>query len=365
MKAFSYNPNRFRHADIRELDTWLALYRLINPNVSFIDRTGCIRLPVKTAVPAHLTMPKYDPDFNIGYEDCCQQQVIALLQAQDKLDKPLRILYSGGIDSSLIVVSFIKQLGMKETEKRIQLVMSWDSIEENPWLWEKVLRNSRINIVPGELHDSDWDRDRILVGGEFNDQLMGSDIYKDLVRWRGNKILKTRWRPSLINEYCLHKGMDKVQSDTWTAVLSKQCQQAPVPVESFADFWWWINFSCKWNAVYFRLLMHVRNHDIIDQGYLEKYYCQFYGNESFQKWSMVDRTHKHQDTWLSYKWYAKRLICNFLGDDTFMNKVKRGSLWTLLSYKHPSAMIDDQYGFHQDVDIAAVYDQENFINHVE
>jgi hypothetical protein len=359
MKVFSYNPNRFRNSGRDDIDRWLSLYNMINTNVSFLDRTGHIVMPFNTAVPAQLQMPVVDRDFSKSYELCCQEQVQNLMESQDRLDVPIHLLYSGGIDSSLILTSFIKQLGLANTEKRIRIIMSVDSIEENPWMWEKIIRRSDLKIIPGESHATNWSTNRILVGGEFNDQLMGSDVYKDLVRWKGNEILDKKWNENLFYEYHLYKGLTDAHARHWAVLFSNHIASCTLEISTVADAWWWINFSCKWSAVYFRLLMHVYNNEIINQEYLDQYYCQFYGSPDFQKWSMTNRTHKHKGTWLSYKWHAKQLVCDFLQDNSFMSKVKRGSLWTLLSYKNPAILIDDQYKYHFDIDINAMHNEEN------
>jgi hypothetical protein len=364
--AFYFNPNCFRVINLSDVERWLTLYKIINTGVCFLDRTGHIKLPVKTSSPQHLMLPNYNNNFTLSYEDCCQLQVKTLLKTQEQLDVPIRILYSGGIDSSLIVSSFIKELGMVQTEKRVQLVMSVDSIEENPCMWNKILRKSNIRILPGEDHVHDWNCERILVGGEFNDQLMGSDVYSSLVRWKGDSILDTPWNDTIITEYLLHKGLDAENAEFFTNLFVEHLHQAPCSVESVADWWWWINFSCKWHSVYFRLLSQVDNHKIIDAQYLQTYYCQFYGSEEFQLWSMKDRVHKHKGTWFSYKWHPRELVCKFMNDNSYAFKMKRSSLQNLLRYRPSADIIDDDYCYHYNIDALDWYTTNNsFLSNIK
>lgn len=345
--AYFYNANKFKEGG-DDVKLFSELFNIINFNVSFIDRTDTIKLPIRTAVAPQLVMPAYDPTFSLTYEECCQEQVRSILERQEQLDVPIRLLYSGGIDSSLILASFIKELGIANAEKRIQLVLSTDSIEENPWMWEKIIRRSNFEFLNGENHATDWGTDRILVGGEFNDQLLGSDIYRTMFQWKSGDILNQPWTESLITEYCVYKGLPIKQAEAWTDIFTKLLRAAPCPVETVADWWWWINFSCKWASVYFRILIYAINHRTINQQYLDTYYCQFYGSESFQKWSMVDRVHKHQGSFITYKWHARELVANFLGGDEYKSKVKRGSLWKLLGYKKGAEVIDNGYSYHLD-----------------
>ena len=118
--AYCYNPNRFRKAQGDDWQSWLSLFDVISSNVTFIDRTANIINPIRSTIPNFLAMPAYDPGFAMTYEECCQSAAQRLLALQESLDVPIRILYSGGIDSSLVLTSFINQLGQQAAERRIQ-----------------------------------------------------------------------------------------------------------------------------------------------------------------------------------------------------------------------------------------------------
>ena len=355
--AISYNPNRFATLKGEDSRRWLTLFNITNYNVTFADRTGNIVNPIRTSVPSRLAMPAYDPNFTMTYEQCCQARVREILAKQQQLDVPIRLMYSGGIDSSLVLVSFIKEIGLAETEKRLQLVLSIESIEENPWMWERVLRRSKFKMINGEAHGGDWGRDRILIGGEFNDQLLGADGYRDLVQWRGDQILKQRWTESLMFEWYSKKVGDR-DGAMWTRIFSEHLRKAPCPIDTVADWWWWINFSCKWSSVYFRVIMFARDQQAITDEYLDNYYYQFYGTDHFQKWAMANREDKIKDGWMSYKWKARQLIADFCGHE-YQQKIKRNSLWRLLGYKRGAELIDDQYNFIMTVDPQQWYQPNN------
>lgn len=358
-ELYSFNPNRFRDLTGEDVRRWKTLYKLVNYNVLFIDRTDTIKIPIKAVIAPQLELPEFDPGFRKTYEECCQQQVSTLIDRQNSLNVPIRLLYSGGIDSSLILVSFIKHLGIQEAERRVQLVMTMDSIEENPWMWDRVIRNSNFEILNGEMFSDDWDTNRILVGGEFNDQLMGSDIYKDMIRWKGESILNTNWTEGLMTEYHLYKGLQQKDAVMWTRLFTEHIRKSKCSVETMADWWWWINFTCKWPSVYFRMLNFIQNPTKINQEYLDNYYCQFYGSRDFQQWTMVDRSSKHMGTLLTYKWLAKKLIADFLGGNEYLQKIKRGSLWTLLSYKSGASAITSNYEFLKTVNPTDWYNSTN------
>jgi hypothetical protein len=362
MRGFNFNPNRFTSLQGVDIDRWRALYEcsIINYATTFVDRTGNIQIPLQTATAPQMQMPTYDENFSMSYEECCQLSARRLFAQQDKLGVPIRLLYSGGIDSSMILVSLIKEVGLAEVEKRVQLVMNMDSIEENPWLWEKIIRRSRMEFLNSEENSTDWGKDRILVAGEGNDQLFGSDIYKDMARWKGDGgVLDLYWTEDLIMEYLTWKNMTPDQAETWTVLFSKLLKSAPCSVVTIADWWWWVNITCKWSCVYFRIPAVAQDPSMINQEYVDNYYYQFYNTTEHQLWSMVDREHKHKGNLLSYKYHAKELVADFLGGKEYLNKAKKGSLWRIVAYKKGVAAIDENYNFHWEVNPEDWYEPNN------
>jgi len=357
--ALMYINNRFKNLtgsdggeDIRR---WNTLFTMINPGVTFMDRTGNLKMPIRTTITPEMRIPTYDPNFSMTYEECCQARVRELLAKQEQLDVPIRLMYSGGIDSSLVLTSFIKELGQAEAEKRLQVFLSMESIEENPWMWERILRRSNFTILNGESHAGDWGKDRIMIGGECNDQVLGSDTYRNLLHWGGPGFLSKPWTETILTEYHMWRGLTQTDAEMWTQLLSDHLRRAPCVVETVADWWWWINFSCKWNFVYYRILLYARDHSHINADYMDNYYYQFYSDDNFQRWSMVDRTHKVTDTWLSYKWHARKLVADLCGDE-YNQKLKRGSLWRLLGFKPVAELLDDDFNYVMDVNAGNIDD---------
>jgi hypothetical protein len=343
-QLYAYNPNRIHLEETLDVLLWKKLYKAVNANISFIDRTGFIKLPIKTATPVNLLLPKFTPNFNLSYTDCCQLQVKSLLQKQEQIDKPIRIMYSGGIDSSMVLTSFINELGLNECAKRLEIVMSTLSIDENPAMWEKILRRSNIKLINSLEFDQSVNPNYLLVAGEFNDQLFGSAMIKPLLKWKtAEELLKPR-SLSILIEYFLWIGLEKIEAEHWGNLLHGLAENAENEIYSTWDVFWWLNFTCKWSSVYFRFLMF-NPQQSISKEYLENHYVQFFGTEEFQQWSMNDTRHKHQGTWDSYKWYPRKLVADFLKDDVYLNKVKRGSLYHVVRARQSNDAMDSNYQF--------------------
>src|SRR5690606_38195778 len=96
-------------------------------------------------------------------------------------------------------------------------------------------------------------------------------------------------------------------------LFEKLFAAAPCPVSTNADFLWWINFSLKWQSVYFRMLTYASDFVLkdIDGDFIENYFFHFYGTEDFQLWSMNNPEKKILTTWEEYKQEAKNVIYGF------------------------------------------------------
>lgn len=361
LHAYNYNPNVFSKISGPDWDRWRSLYKIINYAVSFIDRTGTVQIPINTAVPKNLQLPTYIPGYNTTYEECCYKRVVELVKLQDKFDCPIKILYSGGIDSSLILTSFIDAIGLKETAKRVTVLLDYTSILENPVLWKKWIR-PHFKIENSDQYSVSLKPGSIIISGEGNDQLFGSDIYKDVINWGGKNILYRSWSEGNIKDYFKYKNLTDDESNLWFDKFQKIVFAAKCPVETIADWWWWINFSCKWSSVFHRMMVNTQLPEQINSNYITNFYQQFYCTEDFQLWSMADRQNKHMGDYLTYKFYAKNLIVKFLGDSSYIHKVKAPSLSNITKFKKSSDIIDENYCFHYGINPMDWYNPNNSFN---
>lgn len=356
--AVTYNPNAFASASGPDWMRWRSIYHLFGYGVSFTDRTNTIVIPIKTTTPSHLELPAYDRLFTQSYADCCAKRVHELCSLQDSLGVPIKILYSGGIDSSVIITSFIATIGVVETARRVVVLMNQESIHENPALWEKFVR-PYFTVQDSDKYSAEFTRSSIIVAGEGNDQLFGSDIYKDVERWGGTEILSSPWTMDNIREYMLYKQMHHDYVELWLNLFAQLVGRADCDVTTVADWWWYINFTCKWSNVFHRMLVSAHNASDIDSSYITTFYKQFFNTVDFQQWSLHDRVHKHCGQYVNYKYHARDLICDVIQDKTYEVKIKKPSLFNITKHKHSCDVIDAEYHFHYNINPAVFYNSSN------
>jgi hypothetical protein len=361
LKLINYSPSIFnKDLDFKNLPgvaDWLSVYSFIDYSVALNDRSNNIKLPVITTIPTHLEMPEFKIT-NFSYRDCCHKKVKDLIALSEKTGKELWLMYSGGIDSTVVLASFIEVLGVEEAAKKINILMSQESIIENPIMWSKFIR-PYFKISNSKLyHRNGIDESKILVFGELNDQLFGSDILKEVSIWGGTNILNSTFTVDIGVKYLTeHCKMNTQQATLWSELLLENLKSCPRHSATVWDTFWWYNFSLKWINVYYRYLMRCNITSEITQDQIDTSYCAFFNTKDFQLWSMNNNEDKHQGTWHSYKWTGKKLVADITGDSSFINRAKKNSLPNVLMLSNPT-----NYVFENNVMVQSVDDNLSLYN---
>lgn len=337
--------NKLKDLDKKDVNLWSGIFPLTGP-ICLIDRTSYISMPFNFKVYDEFKMPTFDKTFDLSYEDCCDKRALEIIEHSEKLSKPLTIMYSGGIDSTLVLISLMKNLNQNLWRDKLKLALSADSIRENPKFYYEHIRNN-FNIISSDNLGSLLDGNSILVGGEHNDQLFGSDIIGKVYReLDGSKLLDNYTRDFMVNWF-VYKGVNTEHANRWFDLLDLQIKtKAECEIKSNFHFLWWINFCFKWQKVYFRMLSKLdRNKkDVISADFVKNYFIQFYSSTDFQLWSMQNTEQRQIADWSKYKWQAKQAIYDYNKDCEYRDyKVKIGSLYRLFVQRKSIEAIDENF----------------------
>jgi hypothetical protein len=343
-----------------DVELWRSFFDVIvSHNVPLVDRSSLITMPYNYELYQRFRMPTDLSNFNMSYEDCCNSRAEELINLSKKTGKPITVLYSGGIDSTIILISFLK-LGINLRDNVI-VAMTPDSINEFPNFYYQHVRPN-FNLISSEQFSSLFDGKRILIGGEHNDQLIGSDIIGKVNARFGTSRIHEPYENGFLKEWFLSNDMPEQYADWWQEMLFWHAKQAPCEIKSFFDLLWWLNFNFKWQSVFFRILLRVgKNYrDNINQEYVDNYFDHFYASENFQKWSMLNPHLKIKATWDTYKFHAKDLIFKFTKDPVYrQEKLKRASLWKLFVSKDTPIGITSNYEYLYKLDKDELYNPVN------
>lgn len=337
-----------------KFNAYFKLYHRVVP----VDRTETITFPIRTK--CLFPLPKMKT-FTKTYEQVCNVRARNLAARAELLDCPLYVFWSGGVDSTCVLVSFLK-CATSAQKQRIVVLLSEDSITEYPLFYQEHIRG-KLPCRSAMLFPYILGTNNLLVSGEHNDQIFGSDITAEAINRFGDAAIAGPYdRLVFLNFFEEKLGGDSETAAFYVELFERLKEAAPIPIKTNYELFWWLNFAVKWQTVYMRMLSYTakRNANKLNAKYLKDYYAPFYNTEDFQLWSMNNLNSRIKDGWRSYKWPAKEVIYEFTKDMDYLNtKIKRGSLQYLFAQNQQFNFMDDRFRFHDALGPDEFYQEQN------
>jgi hypothetical protein len=360
MKQLLYfNPYAISSPEGRtsDIEKFSAFSKIFKSRITLVDRTGTVSTPVRTK--SLFPIPTFRP-MSKTFEEICNERGTELLQRAERLGIPLYTFWSGGIDSTLVLISLLKN-ATPEQKKNMVVLMSGESIAENPnfyrdHIYGQVRRDSSVTffyLLGGDC---------LIVNGEHNDQLFGAETFGGLIERFGANMLHQPYNRDQFITYYSEKTGDPAVATFYTNLFERVRAVAPRDIVSNQDVVWWFSFAVKWQSVYFRGLAYTTpsNARRVTQAYLDERYEPFYNTDDFQLWSMNNPDKKIKDAWNTYKWPCKDIIYGFTKDAEYRNtKTKKPSLHALITRQPQFDFIDESMHFSHEMDPAEYYNPDN------
>lgn len=319
--------------DHRGPDTFSKLSSLDNFNRShtaWYSRKGANLLPFKnglTDVPG-FAMPNYNADQRRSWTEITDQRCLDLRTSH--WDRPWVIMWSGGIDSTVVVASLIKNLAQADFDN-ITIACTSLSVWENPqFYFDHIMPNFKV-VDSTDLLSEDVDSlDAYVINGESADQLFG--CVGDLLAYhQGPDVLYT----NIIHNKDLAidtiaRRTDPGFADWYYHVLVANAVSAGVPVTRLVDLIWWSAFNNAWCSTMFRFIAvtcggwkNIKN----VKSYFDKV-VPWYNSNDYQEWGMNpdNAVEKLGTSVFDYKLAAKKYIYSVNKDQYYFDyKTKIGS----------------------------------------
>jgi len=327
------------------ISKWLAR---INTDYEF-DRTNTILGPLKEKNISPI--PEFDSNFNKTFKQVCEDA------AKDIIDegKSIDIFWSGGVDSTPIVVAF---LNVCKDLKQINIVYDSGSIDEYPLFHEKYIRHITPNPIDNWIYDNVNLEDNIIVtghGGELLGQYAGmgsvmrtifdsshaeTSTLKEL-GFEESDFKTILWQDIFYANKSVFSN--PMLDEYFVEHITPQVKKSPIKIETVGDLRWWLSFSMKWQAEKMRSLKFVKkiNRDLFQN-------CKaFFSTDDFQKWAMWNYDKNLRDKLLPYKIHYKEMIYELTRDEDYYKN--KGKEWSgkrfahLRNVKNRFGAVDNKY----------------------
>lgn len=274
----------------------LAKFSRINlghPNAHYrTDRSGTIPhfldLKQTSPLPEHWHAPA-------SFADICLNQASKLTS----LGYPQTVFWSGGVDSTLIVIALL-MIGSNDPDF-LNIACTHKSIEEYPWFY-RFLKQKGIKIHVG-FTDSIYQ-----YSGITGKENLLTGHLADYIFHCGNICIR--------NDNCDWKDFYPKDIVEFIEPLVDIC---PKKITKLYDVAWWLRFTMHWQdakyAPYTSLKAKPRS--IIN----------FFDSPQWEEWSLENHGNDFAQTDpLLYKPEAKKFIIEYTGDKDYWNKMKIPSL---------------------------------------
>jgi hypothetical protein len=324
------------------------MFQVFSADVSIMDRTNSIKTPISSKIIDCCQLPEYDPAFSLDFAEVCQNRARWLLDHSKNTNRKIVVMYSGGVDSSLVLSSFIMAGTSEELKNNIIVLLTNTSINENPTFYRnQILR--KFTLESGfAFQQFSGNPKYIIVSGEGSDQLFGSVAVHRHVLQRGIGIISATPTTDLMIELIDQQVKDQNKSGRIVEIFNRVVNSAPININTVIKYYWWLNFTLKWQNVYMRGVGYsaIKFRSTVK---IEDNYFTFFHSPDFQKWVMCNSDQLIGETWASYKWKAKEVIYSVNPDANYRdNKVKFGSLGRIVQGKQLPKCIDSNGVFYDD-----------------
>ena len=281
-----------------------------------VDRTGLNKFDFE-----YDPIPEYDSQFTKTIEDLIEVRLTEIIST----NKKMYVMWSGGIDSTVIVCGLLKR-GVS-----FDILLSEESIEENKPMYETLVKTSNVKLhwmtsiytSPSQIVKDGG----MVVNGYPAEQLFGSWKFVKNFEYGA---LNDKWENHDIRDMTPIKGSDifgwNDPADLFLNYMYESIKGSPFEIRTVFDFMWWEVFNNGWQD---RKQYHLQYLDTKDLNSVA-----FYDNNDFQKWTIVNHDLKLlKDTVSeSCKWQLKDYIYDYTKDkDYLMNKYKQKPLMRNLS----------------------------------
>lgn len=302
---------------------WFTLYRaeLWPPHLN--SRVGGLDIPWdldKTVCPIPEINYHSEKRFDAVIESIAEEFILRV----GKSGRKPYVCWSGGIDSTAILVSLLKTCS-QDFLKNLTVLISKNIYQENSYFYHHFVKD-KINcqdIDEFKINSSNYNK-IIVVDGEAGNQIMGHAASYKLLYFNREDLLDQGWKT--IKDFTkLYTG----STDFHYQLIQESIEHSPLPITTVYDYFWWLGFNFKFDDVLLRKMLNYGKHLTSEQSN-DFWNCglyRFYAHDLMQQWSMLTLDVRRGTCKKTPKYEQKKYIMEFDKNPFwFANKHQEGSM---------------------------------------
>lgn len=237
------------------------------------------------------------------------------------------LYWSGGIDSTAILVSLLK-VASNDFLDRLTILHDKSSIEENVHFYYRYIDQKLKTKEISDFKITEHNYNQIIVvDGEGGNQCVGGHSIYRMCHAKQFDLLDQPW-----NSVNFDSGMLNV-SEFNLKLIKDSIEFAPVGIDTLYDFIWWSNFNFKFDDAMIRKMLAYGKHlsTTQRQQFWNSGLYRFFSQPEMQSWSLTNLTQLRETVRLDPKYIAKKYIYDF----------DHNSLW--FAYKNEQGSVPEMF----------------------
>jgi hypothetical protein len=303
LPALIYRRNEFEKGNAS------AWYTRIGKNTMFCNNTGQFDFSKPIL--------DFSKPFSESFEQVSDQRCVDLRKSH--WHKPWVVMWSGGIDSTTVMTSILRNLPSSDF-KNIQVWCNSASVFENPRFFMDHIRPNFKVISHRSYNDMCNDEDVFVIAGESG-YVLGIEKYK----WHADRSghndqgQDRLWtdRDHLVS-YCDSTGWPAtpgIDFANWLYnVMEENIRSTGLPILTVREWWWWFVFNHNWTG---NIMQHVYQYcGRESHGRFLENFIPWVHSDLYQQWAI----HNLNDiVRMKNKSIAKQYIHSVSGDQCFLD----------------------------------------------
>ena len=260
----------------------------------------------------------FPTNFTSTFEELVNRRAIELWD----IGKPIRLWWSGGIDSTCALVSLLQT---RRLDTSLTVYLSTNSVQENPDFYD-ILVKKKVKLqwhsFDNYVYDNNqlWDGQTINVNGGGGDELFLA-ISSLMSIEEFFKIKDSDW-------------IDVMKDSDMLNTVVKYIDMSPYKPKTCWELLWWLARSID--------DLSTRHHSprfLKDPSVYHLEHAFFY-TDYFEKWALSNPYVGHNGDYRTYKWPMKKYIYDYDKNEEYLNTKQKESSFPLVYRSHFPAVIN-------------------------
>lgn len=342
---------------------WINIDKFLMGTPTIIPRSGTFTIPWQIKSPYKFNIPDFSVTENDTIDYLIDKRGQEMYTVAKQQNKKIILLWSGGVDSTAVLVSLLKAIPANEQADMLTICANPDSVLENFSFYRQFISN-RLQLVH-TLNLNFGDNilnENLVLHGEPGDLLACPNwkLYYDLIK---NNKHNLPYANNLTLLYKCHTVPNYPLTCKWYVdkVNANVVESAPEDITTIADWFYWYGINLRWQSLVWSPFcspsMRSDHYSPISKINTENYYNNIFLNADYlQRWFyqhrreiFLDGTGKN----FMYKYFFKNYIYQFDKNQSYFdNKVKVSSISSI-----------SKFGMNPNLETIPLYYDQDWVAH--